>query len=154
MIKEQILSFIDKINFFNDDILSTQNLNHGNRSESQKETNFSTKILSLISNKSNFCSAEFLNQIKLQLEKLNPLFEDIPTQNMFIQGKKPIEFQQLTEQKMNEINEHVKHLIQLQKNVNYQTEMQSSQFIKDIQKIISNQNYILTEALMVEEFDN
>ncbi|KAL4512935.1 hypothetical protein ABPG72_017620 [Tetrahymena utriculariae] len=53
--------------------------------------------MSLISNKSNFCSTEFLNQIKLQLENINPLLEDIPTQNMFIQGQKPIEFQQLTD---------------------------------------------------------
>ncbi|KAL4512931.1 hypothetical protein ABPG72_017616 [Tetrahymena utriculariae] len=144
MIKEQILSFVDKINFFDHDILDIQNKNHNNNeSQCQNKINFSTQIMSLISNKSNFCSSEFLHQIKQQLEKLNPLFEGIPTQNMFIQGKKPIKFNKLTDEKINQINEHVQHQIQLQSNSNYQTEIQQSKFIKDIQKIMENKlNFI------------
>ncbi|EAR93440.2 hypothetical protein TTHERM_00833780 (macronuclear) [Tetrahymena thermophila SB210] len=141
MIKEQIFSFIDKINFFNHGILNSSNNDHAdNQSES---THFCTKIMKLISNKSNFCSNEFLNQVRQKLKNLNALIEDIPTQNMFIQGKKPIEFELLTDEKMNQINEFVQHQIQLQSNSNYQREIQQSKVIKDIQKIMENKlNFI------------
>ncbi|EAR93442.2 hypothetical protein TTHERM_00833800 (macronuclear) [Tetrahymena thermophila SB210] len=144
IIKEQIFSFVDKINFFNHGILNSSNNNHvDNQSES---TNFCTKIIQLISNKSNFCSNEFLNQVKQKLEKLSALIEDIPTQNMFIQGKKPIEFEKLTDEKMNQINEFVQHQIQLQSNSNYQREIQQSKVIKDIQKIMENKLNFINQA--------
>ncbi|KAL4508963.1 hypothetical protein ABPG73_006349 [Tetrahymena malaccensis] len=118
--KEQIFSFIDKINFFNQNILNGQNPNNDlHDAQIENKPNFSSELMQLISNKSNFCSAEFLNSIKLQLDKLNPLLEDISTQNMFIEGKQPIEFQQLDEQKMNEISDYVKHIVELQNNTVY-----------------------------------
>ncbi|EAR93443.1 hypothetical protein TTHERM_00833810 (macronuclear) [Tetrahymena thermophila SB210] len=144
MIKEQIFSFVDKINFFNHGILNSSNNDHvDNQGES---TNFCTKIMQLISNKSNFCSNEFLNQVKQKLEKISALIEDIPTQNMFIQGKKPTEFEKLTEEKMNQINEFVQHQIQLQSNSNYQREIQQSKVIKDIQKIMENKLNFINQA--------
>ncbi|KAL4481816.1 hypothetical protein ABPG74_007905 [Tetrahymena malaccensis] len=91
--------------------------------------------MQLISNKSNFCSTEFLNKTQQLLEKLNFVLEDISTQGMFIQGKNPIEFQKLPDEKINQINEYVQHQIQLQSNINYQTEIQQTQFIKDFKKI-------------------
>ncbi|KAL4481815.1 hypothetical protein ABPG74_007904 [Tetrahymena malaccensis] len=134
IIKEQILSFVDKINFFNEDILNKSN-----------KISFSQQIYNLISNKSNYCTNQFLNQIQKQLEKLNPFFENIDTQNIFIQGKQPIQFQQLSDQKMNEISLHVKHLIQLKQNQNYMKQIEQSQFIQDLQKVIKNKlNFMST----------
>ncbi|KAL4481821.1 hypothetical protein ABPG74_007910 [Tetrahymena malaccensis] len=146
MIKEQIFSFIDKINFFNQNILNGQNPNNDlHDAQIENKPNFSSELMQLISNKSNFCSAEFLNSIKLQLDKLNPLLEDISTQNMFIEGKQPIEFQQLDEQKMNEISDYVKHIVELQNNTVYQQQIQQSQYIKDFQKIMQNKLNFISE---------
>ncbi|EAR93441.1 hypothetical protein TTHERM_00833790 (macronuclear) [Tetrahymena thermophila SB210] len=138
-IKEQIFSFVDQINFLNHSILN-KNDHIDNQS---KSTYFTTKIMQLISNKSNFCTNEFLNQVKQKLEQVSALIEDIPTQNMFIQGKKPIEFEKLTDEKLNQMNEFVQHQIELQIDSNYQKEIQQSKFIKDIQKIMENKlNFI------------
>ncbi|KAL4512932.1 hypothetical protein ABPG72_017617 [Tetrahymena utriculariae] len=62
---------------------------------------------------------------------------------MFIQGKQPIDFKQLSDQKMDDISLHVQHIINLQENRNYHKQIEQSQFIKDLEKIIKSKlNFI------------
>ncbi|EAR93444.2 zinc carboxypeptidase family protein (macronuclear) [Tetrahymena thermophila SB210] len=136
MIKQQIFSFIDKINFFDSDLIN--NTNSNSRDQPQKLYNICDKLLPLISNKSNYCSDDFLNFVRSQLEKLDCLFEKFCNENMFQQGKEPIKFDQINEQKMNDINEYVNHQIQLQNDQNYLFQIQQSPFIQDIEKIVKS----------------
>ncbi|KAL4481817.1 hypothetical protein ABPG74_007906 [Tetrahymena malaccensis] len=145
-IKEQIFSFIDQIDFFNKDILSK----NSDSNQSQNSQKISDRLLQLISNKSNYCSNEFLSKIKQQLEKVNCLFEILNTQNIHIEGKEPIKFDLLSEQKINQIKEYVEHQIELKNNQNYLQSIQQSPIIQDISKILESKlNFVNIESQQI-----
>ncbi len=52
--------------------------------------------MKLISNKSNYCTKEFLTSMKFELEKVSPLIEkSTKCENMFIENKEPMKFEEI-----------------------------------------------------------
>ncbi|EAR80635.1 zinc carboxypeptidase family protein (macronuclear) [Tetrahymena thermophila SB210] len=110
-IKQSIYTLIDSINFFPND---SNQFNQSNINPLNNQKLSSTQqIIELVSNKSNFCSQEFLEQLRVNLENLDAIFNQISFENMFQQNKQPIRFQELNNQKVEEINEYIDHLIKL-----------------------------------------
>ncbi|EAS05505.2 hypothetical protein TTHERM_00930860 (macronuclear) [Tetrahymena thermophila SB210] len=69
--------------------LDISNISNVNSSSS------SDKLMQLISNKSNFCSEQFLKQVKDILDKVNPVLDKIEFENMHSQNYKPIQFSKI-----------------------------------------------------------
>ncbi|KAL4510345.1 hypothetical protein ABPG72_008235 [Tetrahymena utriculariae] len=139
-IKQSLISLIDQIDFFNN---SNQTQNLGQRPQ---VTRNSENIYKLISNKSNFCSEQFLQTIKQQLEIINPLFDKISFDNMFDLGKQQIRFGEISQQALVHIDEYVEHLIKLNNDKKYQQQIKSSEQVEQFQSILENNlNFINKE---------
>ncbi|KAL4471170.1 hypothetical protein ABPG72_019112 [Tetrahymena utriculariae] len=89
-IKQQIISYIDEIKFFNEQYINI-NLDSSSISNAPS-TSCSDKLMQLISNKSNFCSDPFLKQVKDILDKMNPFLEKIQFENLYFQNNQPTQF--------------------------------------------------------------
>ncbi|KAL4485036.1 hypothetical protein ABPG72_014556 [Tetrahymena utriculariae] len=140
--KEYILSFIKTLKFF--DIEKIQEFNQDEKvfEENQKQTK---QIMNLISNKTNYCSKQFLNQMNEQLKNLEPIIM-MQLKVQKICEKEPIKFELLDEQELDLISEQVDHLIKLKSSEQYKNEIQNSQQIKNILKNKNNSS-------VMSEFD-
>ncbi|KAL4511481.1 hypothetical protein ABPG73_008559 [Tetrahymena malaccensis] len=132
MIKQQVLDFIDHISFFNQDLSQgvlnksserdiQANIDHENNSKCLKMN--AELIMKLVSNKSNFCSDQFLNELNQILQKLDPLLQKFNTSQVHMENKEAINFENLSEQKLNLIEDYVKHSILLATEQSYQNEI-------------------------------
>ncbi|EAR89679.2 hypothetical protein TTHERM_01217230 (macronuclear) [Tetrahymena thermophila SB210] len=144
-IRQSIYTLIDSINFFPND--SNQfNQSNINPLNNQRLSN-TQKIIELVSNKSNFCSQEFLEQLRVNQEYLDAIFNQISFENMFQQNKQPIRFQQLNNQKFEEINEYIDHLIKLQNDQIYNQQIQSSELLRKIFQVVDSKiNFISSDV--------
>ncbi|KAL4513155.1 hypothetical protein ABPG72_017840 [Tetrahymena utriculariae] len=131
MIKEQIFLLFNQISFFNEDNLSQQNLDKSNQKNPQIIDNKSQiivdKVMSLISNKSNFCSDQFLDSNKKDLKNLSLLFQTSTFSNVFKENKQPIKFDNINDQNLQLINEYVDHQILIGSNQNYKNTIEQSE---------------------------
>ncbi|EAR98099.2 hypothetical protein TTHERM_00753450 (macronuclear) [Tetrahymena thermophila SB210] len=134
-IRIEISSLLENIYFFPQLNQNNINLNYSNL-----ET-----IMQLVSNKSNFCTCEFLDSLRKNLEKLNPFIEQMEFVNIFQQGREPIKFQEISETKFEEINEFMNHLINLENSQQYSQQIQQSERIQNICKILENKTNFINQ---------
>ncbi|EAR99203.2 zinc carboxypeptidase family protein (macronuclear) [Tetrahymena thermophila SB210] len=158
IIKQQLFTLIDSISFFNQDI-SQISLNQSNQDIQQSNINSQNSnkitadlIMKLISNKSNFCSDQFINELNLSLQKLNPLLQQLKFNNIFQQNKEPIEFSKISEEKLNLIEEYVKHSIQLRSDQQYENSTKNMLELKQINEIMNSKMNFLNQEF-IQKFE-
>ncbi|KAL4505300.1 hypothetical protein ABPG72_016367 [Tetrahymena utriculariae] len=161
IIKQQLFTFIDQISFFNEDIAqvrqnqSNSNIQLANISNQNINSEFkltSELLVKLISNKSNFCSDEFINELNQSLQNLNPLLQCYRFHTIFKENKEPIDFSKISEQRLNLIENYVKHSINLASDSQYENEVKNSLEIKQINQIINSKMSFLKNEL-IQEFE-
>ncbi|EAR93417.2 hypothetical protein TTHERM_00831570 (macronuclear) [Tetrahymena thermophila SB210] len=140
-----LLDFLDQFNFFEDQIQSQvradNNLN--NNILPQQDNSKIDQLMKLISNKTNYCSEVFLNQIRQQMQKLSLFFEQISFDKMNQEGKKSIRFSELNDEKINSVNEYVEHLIQIQDDPQHLQSVKNSFQISNLLNVFDNKfNFI------------
>ncbi|EAR99202.2 zinc carboxypeptidase family protein (macronuclear) [Tetrahymena thermophila SB210] len=158
IIKQQLFTLIDSISFFNQD-LSYINLNQSNQGAQQSRFNTQNSnkitadlIMKLISNKSNFCSDLFINELNLSLQKLNPILQQLKFNNIFQQNKEPIEFQKISEEKLNLVEVYVKHSIQLSSDQQYENSTKNMSELKQINEIMNSKMNFLNQEF-IQKFE-
>ncbi|EWS76163.1 zinc carboxypeptidase family protein (macronuclear) [Tetrahymena thermophila SB210] len=165
-IKQQLFTFIDQIYFFNLDIPEVSSTNHyittnhqeaniinqSNQIEDLKLT--SDLIMKLVSNKSNFCSDQFLNKLSESLQRINPLLKQFSFNTaVFKDNKEQIDFSKISEEKINLIEEYVKHQIALSRGEQqFQKEVKDSQEIKQMTQIVDSKMSFLRQEF-IQQFE-
>ncbi|KAL4508930.1 hypothetical protein ABPG73_006316 [Tetrahymena malaccensis] len=163
MVKQQVFAFIDNISFFNQDIsqitLNKRNeryiqTNTDNENNSKNLKMNADLIMKLVSNKSNFCSEQFLNQLNQILKKFDPLLQQFNTCQVNIENKDAINFSKISEYKLNLIEDYVKHSIYLEKKQSYQNKVKDSLEIKQMNQIINSKMNFLNNQFtqQIEKF--
>ncbi|KAL4484338.1 hypothetical protein ABPG72_006449 [Tetrahymena utriculariae] len=102
--KEQIQFLINQINFFKE---PTDQSGFFLRQRYEAQIDPAQKIMDLVSNKSNFCSQNFLNQFEKDLRKFSHLFNKSIYQDTHSQYK--INFNLINEQELNQIKQYINH---------------------------------------------
>ncbi|KAL4482970.1 hypothetical protein ABPG74_018996 [Tetrahymena malaccensis] len=98
-IKINIINLIRNINFF-------QESEHMYVCK-QNESNHVNQIISMIQNKSNLCSSEFINKIKQIINKYQFVFNELNGVQIYKEGyQRPINFEDLTQFQINQINKY------------------------------------------------
>ncbi|KAL4511478.1 hypothetical protein ABPG73_008556 [Tetrahymena malaccensis] len=154
MIKQQVFDFIDHISFFKQDISQgalnksserdiQANIDHENNSKCLKMN--AELIMKLVSNKSNFCSDQFLNELDQILQKLDPLLKQFKANQVHMENKEAINFEKISEQKLNLIEDYVKHSILLVTEQSYQNKAKDSLEIKQMNSIINSKMNFLSK---------
>ncbi|KAL4511474.1 hypothetical protein ABPG73_008552 [Tetrahymena malaccensis] len=162
IIKQQIFAFIDHISFFNQDIsqevLSKNserdlqvNVDNQNNSTSLKMN--AQLIMKLASNKSNFCSDQFLQELNKILQNLDPLLQQFNTSLVNKENKEAIDFSKISEQKLNLIEDYVKHSILLSTDQSYQNQVKDSLELKQMNSIINSKMNFLSDQFRLQ-FEN
>ncbi|KAL4476052.1 hypothetical protein ABPG72_014044 [Tetrahymena utriculariae] len=150
-IKQQLFTFIDQISFFNEDIAqvrsnqSNSNIQLSNIRNQNINSEFkltSELIVKLISNKSNFCSDEFINELNQSLQNLNPLLQQYRFHTIFKENKEPIDFSKISEQRLDLIENYVKHSINLASDSQYENE---NELIQEFEKFLVDVNPFLKQ---------
>ncbi|KAL4493915.1 hypothetical protein ABPG72_021932 [Tetrahymena utriculariae] len=153
-IKKHLFTFIDQISFFkqdlNQNILNIQQENSNNENNSIKLS--ANLIMKLVSNKSNFCTDEFLNDLNQNLQRLNPLFENSTFKKIFQENKAPLDFSKISSEKLNQIEDYVNHQILLVSNLEYQEQIKNSQEIKQFKQIL-NSKFSFLNRQFTEQFE-
>ncbi|EAR88695.2 hypothetical protein TTHERM_00966500 (macronuclear) [Tetrahymena thermophila SB210] len=165
-IKQQLFTFIDNISFFNSDIPEVGSTNHNN-TRNHQETNIinqsnqivdlkltSDLIMKLVSNKSNFCSDQFLNKLSEILQRINPLLKQFTFNTaVFKENKEQIDFSKISEEKINLIEEYVKHSIALSRGEQqYEQEVKDSLEIKQMTQIVDSKMSFLKQEF-IQQFE-
>ncbi|EAR90034.2 zinc carboxypeptidase family protein (macronuclear) [Tetrahymena thermophila SB210] len=155
IMKQQIFACIDNISFFKNDLSQDMinknsennqqaNINNQNNNRAQKMS--AELIMKLVSNKSNFCSDQFLKELEQVLQGLNHLLQEYNFKIIHTENKKAIDFSKISEEKLNQIEDYVKHQILLTNQFLYENEkIQNENFEKDSQLeigLISNSNLV------------
>ncbi|EAR93426.2 hypothetical protein TTHERM_00833640 (macronuclear) [Tetrahymena thermophila SB210] len=140
-----LLDFLDQLNFFEDQtqsqVISDNHLNK-NRLPQQDNSKID-QLMKLISNKTNYCSEEFLYQIRQQMQNLKFFFEQISFDKMYQEGKKAIRFSELNDEKINSVNEYVEHLIKIQDDSQHLQSVKNSFQISNLLNVLDNKfNFI------------
>ncbi|EAR88701.1 zinc carboxypeptidase family protein (macronuclear) [Tetrahymena thermophila SB210] len=166
IIKQQLFTFIDHISFFNLDIPEVNSENHSN-TRNHQETNIinqsnqiedlkltSDLIMKLVSNKSNFCSDQFLNKLSESLQRINPLLKQFTFKTVvFKENKEQIDFSKISEEKINLIEEYVKHSITLSRGEQqFEQEVKDSQEIKQMIQILDSKMSFLRQEF-IQQFE-
>ncbi|EAR88703.1 zinc carboxypeptidase family protein (macronuclear) [Tetrahymena thermophila SB210] len=166
IIKQQLLTFIDHISFFNLDIPEVNSLNHNN-TRNDLETNITNQsnqigdlqltsdlIMKLVSNKSNFCSDQFLNKLSESLQRINPLLKQFTFNTaVFKENKEQIDFYKISEEKINLIEEYVKHQITLSRGEQqFEQEIKDSLEIKQMIQILDSKMSFLRQEF-IQQFE-
>ncbi|KAL4510364.1 hypothetical protein ABPG72_020826 [Tetrahymena utriculariae] len=154
MIKEQIFLLFNQISFFKEENSLQQNLDKRNQRNLQGIDNNSQivvdQVMSLISNKSNFCSDQFFDSIKKDLKNLSLLFQNSTFSNVFKENKQPIKFDNISDQNFQLINEYVDHQILLGSNQNYKNTIEQSEQVKLTVAVLNSKFNFLNENFMNE----
>ncbi|KAL4512937.1 hypothetical protein ABPG72_017622 [Tetrahymena utriculariae] len=97
----------------------------------------------------------FITELELKKDentlKLKQILDqrNLNIQSMLIEGKEPIKFDLMSEEKLNEINQYVKHQIEQQNNQNYLEQINNLQLF-DISKILESKlNFINMESQQI-----
>ncbi|KAL4511479.1 hypothetical protein ABPG73_008557 [Tetrahymena malaccensis] len=159
MIKQQVFDFIDHITFFKQDI-SQGALNKSDERDIEANIDLENNckylkinaelIMKLVSNKSNFCSDQFLNELNQILQKLDPLLQQFNTNKIHMENKEAINFEKISEQKLNLIEDYVKHSILLATEQSYQNEAKDSLEIKQMNSIINSKTNFLSNEFTLQ----
>ncbi|EAS01595.1 zinc carboxypeptidase family protein (macronuclear) [Tetrahymena thermophila SB210] len=166
IIKQQLLTFIDQISFFNLDIPEVNSTNHNNTRNhieanitNQNNYNVDLKltsdlIMKLVSNKSNFCSDQFLSKLSENLQSINPLLKQFTFKAaVFKENKEQIDFSQISEEKINLIEEYVKHSIALSRGEQqFVQELKDSLEIKQMTQIVDSKMIFLRQEF-IQQFE-
>ncbi|KAL4489351.1 hypothetical protein ABPG72_019006 [Tetrahymena utriculariae] len=155
IIKQQLFRLMDSISFFNHDVAQTRqnqnsvNIEMSNINNQNNDRQFklsSDFIIKLISNKSNNCSEQFINQLNSYLQNLNPIIQYFKFDSIFKENKEPIEFSKISDQNFRQIEYHVKHLINLASDQQYENEVKNSLEIKQVNLVMnSKMNFLKRE---------
>ncbi|EAR93412.1 hypothetical protein TTHERM_00831520 (macronuclear) [Tetrahymena thermophila SB210] len=140
-----LLDFLDQLKFFEDQTQSQVSYDNklNNNILLQQNNNKIDQLMKLISNKTNYCSEEFLNQIRQQMQKLSLFFEQISFDKMNQEGKKAIRFSELNDEKINSVNEYVEHLIKIQDDPQHLQSVKNSFQIQNLINVFDNKfNFI------------
>ncbi|EAR88702.2 zinc carboxypeptidase family protein (macronuclear) [Tetrahymena thermophila SB210] len=166
-IKQQLFTFIEQISFFNLDISEVTSTDHNNNRDHQ-ETNITNQnnqsgdlkltselIMKLVSNKSNLCSDQFLDKLNESLQSLNHLIKQFTFNTVvFKKNKEQIDFSKISEEKMNLIEEYVKHSITLSRGEQqYEQEVKDSYEIKQMTQIVDCKMSFLRQEF-IQQFEN
>ncbi|EAR93424.2 hypothetical protein TTHERM_00833620 (macronuclear) [Tetrahymena thermophila SB210] len=140
-----LLDFLDQLNFFEDQtqsqVRSDNQLN--NNMLPQQNNSKIDQLMNLISNKTNYCSEEFLNQIRQQMQNLRFFFEQISFDKMNQEGKKAIRFSELNDEKINNVNEYIEHLIKIQDDPQHLQSVKNSVQISNLLNVFDSKfNFI------------
>ncbi|EAR81648.1 hypothetical protein TTHERM_01592580 (macronuclear) [Tetrahymena thermophila SB210] len=149
-LKQQVLDFVDEIKLNeNKDILGQSKSIQSQISDNQQSINDNNnnpeKLMQLISNKSNYCSEEFLESVRKELTKLNKQLSKIQFDNIFKENKQPIKFSQINDEKLQNINEYVENLIKLENDQSYQQQIQQSENLTKIINIFNTKLNFVNE---------
>ncbi|EAR86128.2 zinc carboxypeptidase family protein (macronuclear) [Tetrahymena thermophila SB210] len=162
IIKQQLFTLIDNISFFNQDIekirqnksysnIQLDNINNLNNHDSFKLS--SDFLVKLISNKSNFCSEQFLNELNSTLQTLNPFLQQLKFDSIFKENKQPIDFSKISDQNLGKIEDYVKHQINLASDQQYVNQIKNSLEIKQINLVMNSKvNFLKRE--FTQQFEN
>ncbi|EAS01597.1 zinc carboxypeptidase family protein (macronuclear) [Tetrahymena thermophila SB210] len=165
IIKQQLFTFIDQISFFNLD-LPEASTNHNN-TKNHLQTNITNQnnqvgelkltsdlIMKLVSNKSNFCSDQFLNKLSESLQCINPLLKQFTFNTaVFKENKEQIDFSKISNEKINLIEEYVKHQITLSRGEQqFEKEVKDSLEIKQMTQIVDSKMSFLREEF-IQQFE-
>ncbi|EAR93415.2 hypothetical protein TTHERM_00831550 (macronuclear) [Tetrahymena thermophila SB210] len=140
-----LLYFLDQLNLFEDQTQSqVSSDNHlNNNLLAQQDNSKIDQLMNLISNKTNYCSEQFLNQVRQQMQKLNLFIEQISFDKIYKEGKKSIQFSELNDEKINSVNEYVEHLIKLQDDPQHLQSVKNSFQISNLFNVLDNKfNFI------------
>ncbi|EAR88690.1 zinc carboxypeptidase family protein (macronuclear) [Tetrahymena thermophila SB210] len=166
IIKQQLFTLIDHISFFNLDIPEVSSTNHNNTrthfeaniiDQSNQIVDFkltSDLIMKLVSNKSNFCSDQFLNKLSENLQSINPLLKQFSFKTaVFKENKEQIDFSKISDEKINLIEEYVKHSIALSRGEQqFEQEVKDSQEIKQMTQIVDSKMSFLRQEF-IQQFE-
>ncbi|EAR90033.1 zinc carboxypeptidase family protein (macronuclear) [Tetrahymena thermophila SB210] len=159
IMKEYIFACMDNISFFKSDLsqdLINQNRerqlqsNTTNQNNNRDQTLSAELIMKLVSNKSNFCSDQFLQELNLILQRLNPLFQQYNFKKVHTENKEAIDFSKISGQKLNQIEDYVKHQTLLTTQQSYENKVKDSLEIKQINLIINSQMNFLNGQFTVQ----
>ncbi|KAL4506281.1 hypothetical protein ABPG73_017015 [Tetrahymena malaccensis] len=150
IIKEQIFSLANQISFFDEENQTQQNLNQRSQRIIENKQQNVDQLMKLISNKSNFCSNEFLDSIKKDLNKFSFLIQTSTFSSMFQINKQPIKFDKINDQNLQLINEYVDHQIELVSNQQYQNQIEQSEHIQQTVNILNSKFNFLNESFIKE----
>ncbi|EAR86661.2 hypothetical protein TTHERM_00039090 (macronuclear) [Tetrahymena thermophila SB210] len=156
VIQEQILLLLDRFNFLQekqneeqeeiDKRANSQLLNNKPTIQYEKINN-SDRIYKLISNESNYCSKQFLKDIKQILKSIEPLLSQIEAQDIYQKDKEPIKFKNLKKENMEKIESYAQHIYKInQKKKQYIKQIEQSKQIKEINKILNFRLNYLTDS--------
>ncbi|KAL4478644.1 hypothetical protein ABPG74_006879 [Tetrahymena malaccensis] len=132
-IGKKIIATIEQITFFNQDI---------SQNNSQQTTNsiqMVNQILTLVSNKTNFCKDTFLFSLREQLQNVNDLSLTSISNNIFQDNKKPIDFNKLNQDQLEQIRDYVNHSVKLAEDKNYEKQTKDLDQFKQFTSIIGSQ---------------
>ncbi|KAL4474788.1 hypothetical protein ABPG74_001484 [Tetrahymena malaccensis] len=156
VIQQQILLLLDDLNFFeekqnqeNEQIVKIEIPQFENKKQnsSHQQKTTSDTIYQLISNKSNYCSDKFLQEIRLILKRIEPLLSQIKTQDIYQTNKWPIQFYNLKKENFDKVESYIKHISKInQRKKKYIKFVEQSQEIQQINKILNNKWNFLTES--------
>ncbi|EAR90032.2 zinc carboxypeptidase family protein (macronuclear) [Tetrahymena thermophila SB210] len=109
LMKQQIFACIDKISFFKSDLsqgMINQNRERHLQSNTTNQNNnrgqklSAELIMKLVSNKSNFCSDQFLYELDQILQGLNHLLQEYNFNIIHTENKQAIDFSKISEEKI------------------------------------------------------
>ncbi|KAL4506862.1 hypothetical protein ABPG72_001283 [Tetrahymena utriculariae] len=110
---------------------------------SQKNSEKVEKLISLISNKSNFCTDTFLQQLKMNLNKFSYVFTELDIEGVHDQNFHPIDFNILNLQQMVDIQKLVDKTSEITQKNSFDLIQQNQQVIlQNIQKFAQFQDNI------------
>ncbi|EAS01596.1 zinc carboxypeptidase family protein (macronuclear) [Tetrahymena thermophila SB210] len=166
IIKQQLLTFIDQISFFNLDIPEVNSTDYNN-ARNYLETNITNQnnqigglkltsdlIMKLVSNKSNFCSDQFLSKLSESLQSINPLLKQFTLNTaVFKENKEQIDFSKISEERIHLIEEYVKHSLALSRGEQqYEQEVKDSLEIKQMTQIVDSKMIFLRQEF-IQQFE-
>ncbi|KAL4511139.1 hypothetical protein ABPG73_008217 [Tetrahymena malaccensis] len=157
IIKQQLFTLIDQISFFNQNqtqpkpnqnSIDMNQVNNSIQNRSIKVT--SDLIMKLVSNKTNFCSDQFLSQLNDCLKKLNPILQQSSIDSIFKENKEQIDFSKINEQNLNLLEDYVKHQSNLQSDQLYLEQIKNSQQMKQMNAILNSKTNFFSSEFKIQ----
>ncbi|KAL4489352.1 hypothetical protein ABPG72_019007 [Tetrahymena utriculariae] len=155
-IKQHLFNFIDQICFFKQDLNQNNSVIEQTNSINQSNnTNFKISadlIMKLASNKTNFCTDQFLIELNQNLQRVSPLFQNSTFRTIYKENKELLDFSKISQEKLNQIEDDVKHQILLASDSEYEKQMKNSLEIQKFKEILNSKFNFLSKQF-AEEFE-
>ncbi|KAL4489353.1 hypothetical protein ABPG72_019008 [Tetrahymena utriculariae] len=108
--------------------------------------------MKLASNKTNFCSDQFLIELNQNLQRVSPLFQNSTFSTIYKENKEPLDFSKISQEKLNQIEDYVKHQILLASDSEYEKQIKDSLEIKQFKEILNSKFNFLNKQF-TEQFE-